>query len=126
MANILIIDDDLHIREIYKEAVEQAGHKPSVATDGEQGLKLIQAGGFDIILLDVMIPKIDGIEILDKLKKSPPKKPNGPIILVTSLSQNVIIDRAKYFGITKALDKSTTTPNKLIQIINDILEKKPN
>ena len=123
MADVLIIDDDLHIREIYKEAVQQAGHHPVVAINGKQGLKLIQEGGFDLIFLDVMIPIIDGIEILQQLKKSPPIKPNGPIYLITSLSQNVIIDRAKHYGVTKILDKSTTTPGKLIQIITEFFKE---
>ncbi|KKR83187.1 MAG: hypothetical protein UU29_C0007G0057 [Candidatus Daviesbacteria bacterium GW2011_GWA2_40_9] len=68
---ILIVDDDDDIRNIYKDYLTANGFKVELATNGQEGLSKILQGGYDLILLDIMMPKIDGLGILRRLKEKP-------------------------------------------------------
>ena len=64
---ILLVDDDQFIREIYEELLKKAGYEVDTAVDGKEGYEKILNGGYNLILLDVMLPFLDGIGILDEL-----------------------------------------------------------
>ncbi len=67
MSKILIIDDEPSIRKSLREILEYEKHEVEDAADGVEGLKMIQAGGFDVVLCDIKMPKMDGVEVLDKV-----------------------------------------------------------
>lgn len=114
---VLIIDDDTYIRELYDELLKQEGYEVETAKDGEAGLQKIQAGGYDLVLLDIMLPKIDGHGILIKLKETPPQKPNGPIIILTNLANDPIIEDSVKLGAKASYIKSDHTPEEFLQMI---------
>jgi two-component system response regulator VicR len=66
--NILIIEDEIHIVDILKFNLIKEGYEIKEALDGEMGLKLAQSGDFDLILLDIMLPKMDGFEVCKKIR----------------------------------------------------------
>lgn len=120
---ILIVDDDLYIRELYEEIFKDAGFDVSTAFDGEEGFEKMQQGGYDIVLLDVMMPKLDGIGVLSKLQTTPPSVKNGPILLLTNLAHESVIQDALKKGAAGFLIKTDVTPDELVAKVNKYLEK---
>lgn len=92
---ILIADDEQYIRELYEEVLSSEGYSVEGVADGKTALEKISEGGWDLITLDVIMPKLDGLGILTKLEETPPKKKNGPIILLTSLANDPAVLEAQ-------------------------------
>lgn len=118
---VLIIDDDTYIRELYEELLTADGYEVETAKEGETGLKKIQEGGYDLVLLDIMLPKIDGHGVLVKLKESPPKKQNGPIVILTNLANDPIVDESVKLGAKASYIKSDHTPEEFLSMIKKFL-----
>ena len=75
MANILIIDDEKSIRNTLKEILEYEGYKVDEAADGVQGLEKLENQDFDVVLCDIKMPKMDGMEVLEKAAEAAPDVP---------------------------------------------------
>ena len=112
---ILIVEDELFIRELYVKVLREDGYEISEAGDGETGYEAIHTGGFDLVLLDIMLPKMDGLSILEKLQKNPPLQPNNAIVLLTNLYQELTIAKGVELGIRGYIIKSQSTPRQLKQ-----------
>jgi DNA-binding NtrC family response regulator len=80
MANILLVDDEKSIRKTLREILEYEGYSVSEAQDGAEGLRMIQEGDFDIVLCDIKMPKMDGLEVLEKAAQS---NPDVPFIMIS-------------------------------------------
>ncbi len=118
---ILIVDDDLYIRDLYEEVLKSEGYEVTTAVDGKEGFDKLEAGGFDLVLLDVMMPKLDGITILSRLANTPPKIVNGPIVLLTNLSQGPVIEDGMKKGAKSYLIKADLTPDQLVKKVKEFL-----
>ncbi|MDO4488260.1 MAG: response regulator transcription factor [Eubacteriales bacterium] len=99
---ILIIEDDGSIAELERDYLEVSDFEAEIATDGYEGLEKAQGGDFDLILLDVMLPGMDGFEVLKELRK----KSNTPIIMVTARKDDV----DKVLGLGLGADDYITKP----------------
>ncbi len=122
MPEILIIEDDSNSKSVYKEMFENAGFSVNTAADGEEGLEKVKQGGYSAILLDVMLPKLDGLGLLASLKKDPPLKKNGPIILLTNLSHDPVIKEGMKLGASGHITKSDYTPDELVKKVKNYLQ----
>src|SRR5437868_14696971 len=80
MSNILIVDDESGIRSSLKGVLEDEGHQSSLAASGEEGLELLDKNSFDVVLLDVWLPGMDGLETLEKIRG----RDNPPEVLMIS------------------------------------------
>lgn len=120
---ILIIEDDQFLREFYQELLQEEGYLVDVAQDGEVGLAKLREGGFNLTLLDIMLPKKDGIQILRDLKVQGPKQSNGPIVCLTNLGQDTVIKECFDLGATGYLIKSALNPDEVLQEIKSYLNK---
>lgn len=118
---ILVVDDDQYIRELYEEVLKDEGYTVETANDGEEGLALLEKGGYDLILLDVMMPKKDGLAVLDSLSQHPPVTKNGPILLVTNLGHDPIIEEGIKKGATSYLVKDSMNPDQFLQNVKKFL-----
>ncbi len=118
---ILVVDDDLFIRELYEEVLKGEGFTVETAEDGESGLHKLIEGGYDVVLLDVMMPKRDGIGVLTQLHSTPPKKPNGAILLLTNLGHDDVIKEALSLGAVTYLNKADMTPDQLVEHVRQYL-----
>jgi DNA-binding response OmpR family regulator len=78
---LLIVDDDTNIQRLYKEELEEEGYDVVIATTGKEALELFQNETFDIVTLDILMPDIDGITLLRKMKE---QSPDIPIIMSTA------------------------------------------
>lgn len=120
---ILIVDDDPDTRNIYSEYLTDEGLEIELAFDGEEGLKKILHGGYNLVLLDIMMPKIDGLGILREIHSLPENSQSKqtPIVVLSALDQQRIIDEAKSLGATGFLSKSGLTPDQALQKIKGFL-----
>lgn len=102
MKKILIVEDDLSIAELQKDYLELSGFEVSVCTDGVQGLNTIKEKEFDLIILDIMLPKIDGFSILRSIQEDK----DIPVLLVSAKKEE--IDKIK--GLSLGADDYITKP----------------
>ena len=109
---ILIVEDERDIAEILKYNVEKQGYEAEVAGDGEKGLALALSGTFDLILLDVMLPKLDGFEICRRVRS----RLETPIIMLTAREE----ENDKILGLDLGADDYMTKPFSLGELISRI------
>ena len=120
MSKILIVEDDALLSRMYHQAFLSAGHEVLTATDGEDGLAKAVKESPDIILLDIMMPKISGLQVLDKLKSNPTIK-KTPVVILTNLSDEKKAEEALSLGAIKYLVKSDYKPKQVLQIVTDLI-----
>lgn len=119
---VLIVEDDQFLREFYQELLESEGMLVEPAAEGESAVNKIHEGGYDLILLDIMLPKKDGLQILKETKTNPPLKPNGPIVVLTNIGQDAIIKNCFEAGAAGYMIKSALNPDQVLQEIHNYLQ----
>lgn len=124
MKKILLIEDDELIREMYESELKKAGFEVTAFTKGEEGLKVLQQEQFDLILLDIMLPGINGLEILKQIKQNPQTK-NLKVVLLTNLGQETIIKQGYALGATGYLIKAAYNPDQVIQEVKNFVDGNP-
>ena len=112
---ILIIEDDRSLQNALVEIMGRAGYQVASAFDGEEGLQKIAAGKPDLILLDIILPKKDGYEVLETIKKGEATK-NIPVLILTNLEEIDNVQKALDLGATTFMVKSDFS-------LKDVLEK---
>ena len=119
MANILIIDDEKSIRKTLREILEYENYKVEEAGDGSEGLNLLKANGYDVVLLDIKMPKMDGMEALEKIRIL---YPDLPVIMVSghgTLETAVeAVKKGAYDYVAKPMDL-----NRLLITVRNALDK---
>lgn len=119
----LIIDDDPLISDMYSLKLKEAGFDVEAASDGRVGFDKIKAGGHDVVLLDVVLPIMDGFEILGAIKRE--GFAHAPIILLTNLGQKEDVDRGLALGAADYIIKAHFTPSEMVAKVQGILAKQP-
>ena len=117
--SILIIDDEKDILDLYKEYLTGVGFQIDTASDGEEGLKKIVAGKNNLVLLDIMMPKLDGIGILQTIRDQKLKLPTT--IMLTNLSHDQALKDALALGAKDSIIKSEVTPDQVVEKISKYL-----
>jgi len=118
VAKILIIDDEQPILTMYGDAL--TGHEIVTAENGEEGLEKAEKEHPDIILLDIIMPKMNGLDVLDKLKNSKDTA-DIPVIMLTNLPEEASSDKAKASGASEYFVKAEFEPEKLADRVNELL-----
>lgn len=116
MAKIMLVEDDGILVEMYEAKFELEGHEIVVATNGHECLNLLQDYQPDIILLDILMPKLNGFHVLKEIKKQP-KLRNIPVILLTNLGEAEVDmnqELARALGVNDYLIKSHHTPDEVV------------
>jgi DNA-binding response OmpR family regulator len=124
MVKVLLVEDDIALREIYSARFVAENFEVATADDGEQALSVAIKEKPDIIILDIMMPKISGFDVLDILRATPETK-NTKVIVMSALSQESDIQKGKELGADAYLVKSQTTLSDVIQKTNDVLAAPP-
>lgn len=119
---ILIIEDDLTLRNVLSEFLESEGFSVSVASDGEEGLNLINTLTPDIVLLDIILPKKNGFEVLKEVRNNE-EKSKVPFILLTNLGSLDDIEKALELGATTYLVKGDYQIKEIVEKIKEVLVK---
>lgn len=117
---LMWVEDDKFLSDII--ARKLAGEKCKLVhtVEGEEALRIVEAENPDIIMLDILLPGIDGFEILTRLKQNPKVK-NIPVILLSNLGQQSDIDRGKSLGAERFLIKATVTLDEIVDEIKDVI-----
>ena len=121
MKQILLIEDDPFLIDIYTTKLKEAGFKIEVATDGEEGLRKLTEKKFDLLVLDIVLPQIDGWEILKKVKADQKLK-ETPVLILSNLGQKGEVEKGMKLGATKYLIKAHYTPSEVIEEIKEVLK----
>lgn len=119
---ILLIEDNPYIKELYTEVLQNAGYEVDNAEDGISGVDKIQKGGYDLILLDMVMPKANGLGVIKAVSQNPPTTKNGPIILLTNLTKDAMVEQALSKGASSYIVKSDITPGQLIENVKKFLK----
>jgi excisionase family DNA binding protein len=101
-ANVLVIDDEENIRLLFKETLEESGHKVATAATGSKGLELVRQGNFDLVFLDLRMPGMDGAEALRQIKSL---KPGLPVAIMTGYSNSDVMTWALAQGPLEVINK---------------------
>lgn len=120
MAKVLIIEDDPLMIRMYKKIFSFDGYEVDTAGDGEEGFSKISSFKPTVILLDVMMPKLNGLEVLEKIKKDPDLK-SIPVIMLTNLAGQQDIDKALELGAVKYIVKSEYDPKQVSDMVKEII-----
>lgn len=118
---VLVVEDDPSLLSLYTGLLKSDGYDVSQADDGAAAFDAMHEGGFDLVLLDVMLPEMDGLQVLDKLRKEQPKNPNKAVVLLTNLNQDQVVAKALEFNIRGYIVKSDYTPDKFLLEVKQIL-----
>ena len=122
--NILIIEDDKFLRELISRKIINEGFKMEEAIDGEEGLKKLQEVKPDLILLDLILPGLDGFEVLERIKDNPSTS-IIPVLILSNLGQRDEIEKGLKLGAVDFLVKAHFTPEEIVNKVKEILSKKP-
>ena len=110
---ILLIEDEQIMFDLLQKKLRGEGYEVSIAKDGEEGLRAMREVKPDLILLDIVMPKIGGFEVMEEMQKEPELK-KIPIIVISNSGQPVELDRAQKFGARDWLIKTEFDPQEVI------------
>jgi len=120
---ILIIEDDPYILKMYKLKLEIEGFKVETAVNGRLGVEAVKKEMPDLILLDILMPEMDGFEVLEHLRASEKTK-EVPVLVLSNLNKEDNINKAMSFGIQGFILKSQYTPNQVVDAIRGVVNHK--
>src|SRR5580765_3540400 len=113
MKRVLIVEDDPVVGSVYKTRLEREGYEITIATDGQSGFYLLHEFEPDAVLLDLMLPKLNGISVLKKIRAEPKFK-NTPVIVFTNAYLPNTVSEAFLAGATLVFNKASVTPKEII------------
>lgn len=117
------MEDELYLRELYSDILKEAGYEVVLAEEGAKALELLTEGGYDLVLLDIMLPKMDGLSIMKELKSQPPRAKNKAIVVLSNLGHNKAISEAITLGARGYMIKSDYTPEELLNEVKHYLSE---
>lgn len=118
---VMLAEDNVSTGRMYKQIMESKGFVVDHALDGEQAFEFVHNGGYTLILMDIRMPKMEGLDVLRKLQENPPKEKNGPIVMLTNLTDEYLVKEAMSLGALSYVDKSNLNPEELVAKINGVL-----
>ena len=119
--NILIIEDDKFLRELIVQKLLKENYDVSEAVDGEEGIKKIKEIKPSLVLLDLILPGIDGFEVLSQMKDEPGLS-SIPVIILSNLGQKEDVEKGLKLGAVDYLIKAHFTPGEIIDKIKAVLK----
>jgi DNA-binding response OmpR family regulator len=109
---VLFVEDDAAVAEMYRLKLELDGYTVTIASDGEEGVKMAKESPPDIVFLDIRLPKMDGFSVLESLRADATLK-NIPVIILSNYGEAELVERGLKLGALDYLIKAETTPSTL-------------
>ncbi len=116
---ILLAEDDIFVRDMYSVRLKKDGYEVKTVKDGRQALEWLSQNTPDIILLDIMMPFMDGLEVLAEIQKNENLN-TIPVIMLTNLSEGDDIRKALTLGASDYIIKSHFTPSEIVSKVNTL------
>lgn len=120
MAKVLIIEDDPLMSRMYQKIFTFEGYEVELAVNGEEGLEKVKKDKPNLVLLDIMMPKMNGLQLLEKVKLDPETK-SIPIVMLTNLAGQQDAETAMSKGAVKYIIKSEYEPKQVANMVKEIL-----
>ena len=120
MKKVLIVEDEELIMDLLKKKLIQEGYEVSTAYDGEQGMEKLRSVKPDILLLDIVMPKKSGYEVMEEMSKDPELN-KIPIIVISNSGQPVELDKAKNLGAKDWLVKTEFDPREVVEKVRRLI-----
>lgn len=114
---ILVAEDEQDARLIYVDILTSADYEVHGVVDGREALEKMEKIKFDLVLLDIIMPNLDGIATLKEIKSNPDKYGNMPVYMLTNIASDVAIENAVELGATGYILKSDTDPKELLNLV---------
>ena len=124
MKKMLIVEDDQIVGNIYRHKFQVEGFQVALATDGEAGLTAVKEIKPDVVILDLMLPKLNGVEILKKMRAEPTTK-SIPVIVLSNAYLSSLVQEAWKAGANHCMIKASCTPKQLVELVNRTLGAPP-
>ncbi|MCH8748706.1 response regulator [Patescibacteria group bacterium] len=121
MAKLLLVEDDALLVRLYQKKFTKDGYEVVSAKDGEAGLALIDKEQPDLVLLDIMMPKLSGLEMLERIKANPATR-SIPVVILSNLGGEEEQERALELGAVAYIVKANNDPAKVSAKIREILQ----
>ena len=118
---VLVVEDEEMLSTMYKVKFENDGYDVSVANNGADGLEMAAKVVPDLILLDIIMPKIDGFAVLKKLKEDP-KTAVLPVVMLTNLTEESVVQESLHLGAVGYLVKVKYTPPQVVEKVKDFIK----
>jgi CheY-like chemotaxis protein len=112
MSNVLVIEDNKTLNQAYRMILQREGHEVRVAYNGAEGLELVKLSEPDLILLDMLMPVMNGVDFLKHFE--PAKHPKTSVIILSNLNEDSEVQQALELGAKKYILKASTSPQELI------------
>src|SRR3989344_3620544 len=120
---VLLVEDEEFIRDLFKRQLDLSGFTTDAFGTGQDGLAALGKNGYDLVLLDIMLPDINGLQILQNIRQNPATK-NIVVVLLTNLGQDAVIKQGFELGADGYLVKAAYTPDQIVQEVKNIMAKK--
>jgi DNA-binding response OmpR family regulator len=120
MKTIFIVEDDPVVVHVYRAKFVREGFGVEVAEDGLMAVRMLAAVKPDVVVLDLMLPKLSGVDVLKFIRSSPALK-DTPVIILSNAHMSSLAQQAATIGAERAFLKSSCTPGQLVEVINDLL-----
>ena len=120
MKTIFLVEDDAVVVQVYRAKFLREGFHVEVAEDGLIALRMLSTAKPDIVILDLMMPKLNGVDVLKYIRSTPELK-KTPVIILSNAHMTSLAQEAAAIGAEKALLKSSCTPGQLLEVINGLL-----
>ena len=124
MSNILLVEDDDFLSSLLRNRLQKEGFDVSIAKDGEEALSLMKSEKPSLILLDIILPKKSGFEVMEEMRSDPQmQSAEPPVIIISNLGQPEDIRRGQDLGAIEYFIKARTSIDDLVQKIREFIEK---
>lgn len=118
---VLIVEDEPDARKIYIDILASSNFEVVGAANGKEALVQLESGDFDLVLLDIIMPEMDGIETLENIIKDSNKYGTPKVLMLSNIGGDIAIDKAMDIGADGYMLKSETEPLQLIQVVKKYL-----
>ena len=118
---ILIVEDDVGIRELYGDILKESGYEVIYAGDGDTAVDMIYSADWDLLLLDIMLPKLDGVNVLKRINSNA-ELSQKPVVVVTNLNDEKLIGECISLGAQEYVVKSSMDPDDIVSKVQKYIQ----
>ncbi len=118
---ILLVEDEASIADVFEDQLTFGGFEVEIASGGAQALEMLKANKYDLMLLDLVMPEVDGLEVLQSIKDKPEEYPKIPTIALSNVTSEDVKKEVESYNLKGYLQKLELKPQMLLETVNKAL-----